>query len=81
MLDEELSLSICTDNRLVSHTTVTDEYKLAADNFDISPKQLRDIVLYGFKRSFSPQRYTQKRDYVRKVRDLFDRLAAEYGIN
>ncbi|MBR6201185.1 MAG: adenosine deaminase family protein [Spirochaetales bacterium] len=81
MLDEELSLSICTDNRLVSHTTVTDEYKLAADNFDISPKQLRDIVLYGFKRSFSPQRYTHKRDYVRKVRDLFDRLAAEYGIN
>lgn len=77
MLDEELSLTLCTDNRLVSHTTVTDEYLLATQNFDISPKQLRDIVLYGFKRSFSPLRYTAKRDYVRKVRDLFDKLAAK----
>ena len=76
MLDEQLSLTFCTDNRLVSHTTVTDEYLLATQNFDISPKQLRDIVLYGFKRSFSPLHYKDNRNYVRKVRDLLDKQLA-----
>ena len=35
MLDHRLSLTFCTDNRLVSHTTVTRELTLALDNFSI----------------------------------------------
>ncbi|MCG8481455.1 MAG: adenosine deaminase family protein, partial [Spirochaetales bacterium] len=57
MLDDKLSISFCTDNRLVSHTTVTDEIKLALGSFDISPKVLKNIVIYGFKRSFSYKPY------------------------
>ena len=44
MLAHKMSVSICTDNRLVSHTTVTDEYALALEHFEIDAKQLRDIV-------------------------------------
>lgn len=80
MLDHKLSLSLCTDNRLVSHTTVTNEIKLAIDNFPISPNQLKDITIYGFKRSFSYKPYEEKRKHVRKVINYYEKLEREYGI-
>lgn len=81
MLDNKLSVSFCTDNRLVSHTTVTNEIQLALSNFDISPKQLKNIIVYGFKRSFSFKPYPEKREYVRQVIDYYERLESEYGIS
>ena len=48
------SVSICTDNRLVSNTTVTQEYEKLQLECDLNPKQLKDIVIGGFKRSFFP---------------------------
>ena len=48
------SVSICTDNRLMSDTTVTKEYMLAVTAFDLTAKTLKDIVIGGFKRSFFP---------------------------
>ncbi len=67
MLEHRLSVAICTDNRLVSNTTVSKEILLAIENFDIDFKTLKDILIYGFKRSFFPGKYTEKRKYVRKV--------------
>lgn len=80
MLQNKLSVSFCTDNRLVSHTTVTDEVNLAIRNFDITPTQLRNIIIYGFKRSFSYKPYPEKREYVRKVINYYERLEGEYGV-
>jgi adenosine deaminase len=80
MLEQSLSISFCTDNRLVSHTTVTDEILLAVRNFDIPPKQLKNIIVYGFKRSFSYKRYLEKRQYVRRVITQYEALEREYGI-
>ncbi len=80
MLEDKLSISFCTDNRLVSHTTVTDEIKLALSSFDISPKVLKNIVIYGFKRSFSYKRYPEKREYVRKVINYYEGLEKTFGI-
>jgi len=74
MLEHRLSTTFCTDNRLVSNTTVTNEIDLAVKNFDISPERLKDIIIYGFKRSFFPGDYTEKRKYVRKAIDLCDSL-------
>ncbi len=80
MLDNKLSVSLCTDNRLVSHTTVTDEINLALTNFSISPNQLKDMTIYGFKRSFSYKPYDEKRKHVRKVINYYERLEKEFGI-
>ncbi len=80
MLEHKLSLTICTDNRLVSHTTVTRELKLALDNFAIAPDQLKDIIIYGFKRSFYYHPYPQKRKYVRRVIDYYEALERKFGI-
>ncbi len=80
MLENKLSVSFCTDNRLVSHTTVTDEINLAIRNFDITPTQLRNIIIYGFKRSFSYKPYPEKREYVRKVINYYEHLEGQYGV-
>jgi len=80
MLANKLSVSFCTDNRLVSHTTVTKEIELAVNNFAIAPTQLRNIIIYGFKRSFSYKRYPEKREYVRKVINYYEKLEREMGV-
>jgi len=73
MLSERLSATLCTDNRLVSHTTVSKEYRLAVDAFDMDLGRLRNTIIYGFKRSFFPGSYSEKRNYVRQVIDDTDR--------
>jgi adenosine deaminase len=72
MLDNRLSVTICTDNRLVSHTTMTDELSLAVRDIGVTHRELRDIIIHGFKRSFFPGGYLEKRAYVRKAIDTFD---------
>lgn len=80
MLDRNLSLSLCTDNRLVSKTTVTREIELAIEGFDISPKQLKNIMIYGFKRSFFFRPYPEKRQWVRRITNYYERLEQQFGI-
>ena len=80
MLEKKISVVLCTDNRLVSNTTLSKEIKLAVDNFDISPKTLEDIVLYGFKRNFYPGDYTERRSYVRQIMSYYDHLAKIHQI-
>ncbi len=80
MLDMNLSLSICTDNRLVSDTTVTREIELAIEGFDIQPKQLKNIMIYGFKRSFFYRPYSEKRQWVRQITNYYEQLEKKYGV-
>jgi len=61
------SVTLCTDNRLVSRTTMTDEVHKAVTAFKLAPRELKDVLIYGFKRSFFPGGYPDKRDWVRSV--------------
>jgi adenosine deaminase len=74
MIAHSLSVSICTDNRLVSNTTVCKEIQMAVDGLNLTPHQVRNLVVAGFKGSFFPGSYSHKRQYVRKVIDRFERL-------
>jgi adenosine deaminase len=67
MREARCSVSLCTDNRLVSRTTVTDEVQKAVDTFGLDARALKDILIYGFKRSFFHGTYADKRDWVRSV--------------
>jgi adenosine deaminase len=78
MMAERLSATLCTDNRLVSHTSVSREVRLAVDAFELDLKQLRNTIIYGFKRSFFPGSYIEKRRYVREIIDFYDRVAGEH---
>lgn len=77
MIDHNLSVSICTDNRLVSHTSVTDELEHLVNRIGVTRRQLRNIVIAGFKGSFYPGPYNEKRAYVRKVIDRYEALEEE----
>ena len=81
MLDNRLATVICTDNRLVSRTTVSNEYQLAVDNFDISLKRLKDMVAYGFKKNFFPGDYVAKREYAKTNLAYFDKVVEQFGLN
>ena len=72
MLDHELSVSICTDNRLMSNTSVTKELLIAIDKLKMTPRELRNVVIAGFKGSFFPGTYSEKRHFVRQVIDRYE---------
>jgi adenosine deaminase len=76
MRKRRLSTTFCTDNRLVSHTTVSGEIARAVEAFGLTAREIRDILIYGFKRSFFPGTYLEKRQYVRQVIDYSDRVTA-----
>jgi adenosine deaminase len=75
---QRLSTTICTDNRLVSNTTVTNELLLACRHLGLDRHDLKSIIIYGFKRSFFPGSYQRKRQYVRQVIDYYDKVAARH---
>jgi adenosine deaminase len=79
MLDHELSVSICTDNRLMSNTSVTKELCLALDKLQMTPRELRNVVIAGFKGSFFPGTYREKRDFVRQVINRYEALEREFA--
>lgn len=76
MMADRVSVTLCTDNRLVSNTTVTQEIAQAVDGFNLSADDLRNVIIYGFKRSFFAGTYAEKRAYVRQIIDYYDRVVA-----
>ena len=78
MMAFRLSVTLGTDNRTVSNTTVTDECYKAVSHFNLSFEDLKSIIVYGFKRSFFPGNYAQKRVYVRECMEYFERVEQEY---
>jgi len=72
MRDRRLSVTFCTDNRLMSNTTVTKELELAMRFSGQDPYLLKHTIIYGFKRSFFPGSYLNKRKYVRRIIDYYD---------
>lgn len=78
MLEASLSVSICTDNRLVSQTSVTRELELVCSQLPVTPAQLRNIILAGFKGSFFPGPYSEKRALVRQVINRYEALEKQY---
>ena len=80
MLDAKISTTFCTDNRLVSRTSVSNEIEIAVKEMNLSPRQLRECIFNGFKRSFMPYSYLKKRDYVRKVIDYYSRLEKKMNV-
>ncbi len=74
--DAGLRVTINTDNRLVSNTSVTKELDLACRTFQLSIYDLRGILISGFKSAFQP--YHEKVALLRAAIDDMDRLFEEY---
>lgn len=80
MVQERVSVTIATDNRLISNTNMVLELSKAVRTFALTPRQLKEIVITGFKRSFFPGSYAERRRYVRMAMDHFDIVAKKHGV-
>ena len=72
-----LRVTLNTDNRLVSGTTVTNEYRLAVENYDLNEDEVLTLVMNGFKSAFLPLR--EKADLVDQVLAEFASLGANFS--
>jgi adenosine deaminase len=52
--DRGLNVSLSTDNRLMSGTSLTDEYEHAVRSFGFTFAELGEIALNGFESAFLP---------------------------
>jgi adenosine deaminase len=68
-VDSGLPVTINTDNRLFSRTTVTDELWKVYTKSRVTVEQLREIVLNGFRFSFMP--WDERQDMLRSVLESF----------
>jgi adenosine deaminase len=73
------SVTLCTDNRLVSRTTMTEEVQKAVTAFRLDARALKDVLIYGFKRSFFAGSYAAKRDWVRSILNHTEDVLAAAG--
>ncbi len=53
-LDAGLRVTLCTDNWLMSGVTLSGEYAVAAAALDLTPAELRQLILEGFRAGFLP---------------------------
>lgn len=74
MVKRRISISLCTDNRLVSHTTLCQEIEKVLKAFPLTAEELKNIIIYGFKRSFSALPYPKKRAYVRAIINYYEKI-------
>ncbi len=72
--DEGLVVSLHTDNRLMSGTTVTEEYVRAWKHLDFDLEEIGRMVLHGFDSAFL--HWGDKTDMLEEVRPEVRRLAA-----
>lgn len=55
-MDYGLRITINTDNRLVSDTTLTDEYMTAIEELGMDYPEIKNVIINGFKSAFIPYR-------------------------
>jgi adenosine deaminase len=69
-------LCLNTDNRLISNTTLTDELCLAYHTFNLKLKDIKDVLIDGFKSSFMHHRDRVR--LIREVSPIMDEIIRDY---
>lgn len=73
--DFGIRVTINTDNRLITDTTVTTELQRAVDTFGFDIHQVRQLVINGFKSSFLP--FHERQAILRRTSEELDRMIDE----
>jgi adenosine deaminase len=70
--DRGLNVTLNTDNRLMSGTTLTDEYVYAAEHLGFTMDELAGIALNGFESAFLP--WEERLMLIEEVSDRIDEM-------
>ncbi len=73
--DFGIRVTINTDNRLITDTTVTTELHRAVTTFDLDIWQVRQLILNGFKSAFLP--FHERQAMLRRTSEQLDQLIDE----
>ncbi len=65
-----LRVTLNTDNRLVSDTTLTNEYMLAHKYYNFSIRDFKEIIIHGLKSAFLPHR--TRTEMIKQIADQLD---------
>lgn len=66
-IEQELCVTLNTDNRLMSATTLTDEYMLAIATYSLNKQQVKKLIINSFSAAFLP--FAEKQQLLEKVED------------
>ena len=69
--DKDYRVTLNTDNRLMSNTTMTDEYLIAVEHFDLDFDDLEKLSINTMKSSFAP--------YEDRVKTIFGRIKPRFA--
>ena len=72
--DQNLRVTLNTDNRLISDTTLSEECHLAAETFNLTLQDIRTIIINGFKSAFLP--HNERRNLIKNI---VDELESEFS--
>lgn len=75
-LELGLRVTLNTDNRLITNTTMTDEYYLAYKEFGFRPREILDVVMNGVKSAFIP--YEIKKDFIKRTKETTKQQILEH---
>ena len=70
-LEKGFRVTLNTDNRLMSRTSITEEYRLANETFGTTLDQLEKITINGMKSAFA--------HYDDRIRVIFERIKPGYA--
>ena len=78
-LDYGLRVTINTDNRMISDTTITDEFMIAIEQLGLSYSEIKNIIINGYKSGF--MHYKEKVDILnsslKEMEDLEEEVLNE----
>jgi adenosine deaminase len=78
-LDFGIRVTINTDNRLITDTTVTKELLVTARQFGLTAKDIRNVLVGGFKSAFLT--FHDRAQLVRKVQNEMEEVIARFAAN
>ena len=76
-LDFGIRVTINTDNRLITDTTVTKELSIVSRQFGLDVSDIRNIVVAGFKSAFLT--FHDRAQLVRKAQNEMDEIIRQFA--
>jgi adenosine deaminase len=78
-MDRGVRITLNTDNRTVSDTTITEEYYRAVEHYNLSLADIRTLMINGFKSSFLS--YDEKSEILQEAIDETERVLFQRGLS
>ena len=75
-INENVRVTLNTDNRLISNTSLSNEYDIAINNFNLNENEIRTIIINGFKSAFLPHNKRKK-----LIQNIVSELESDFGFS